>query len=280
MIADAHVELPPELVHLAGVLAPRSPAASRRGDRPEQHDERRRRGDVHARADQPSSLSDGSCSQAARKKLSSGTNMIDEVGRRLELAPVALCASLPMWSRTCRAWSRGAAADALRPPLPRRRRGTPRAGPWRRRRPACRPGSGRRDRAAAGRPRRRASSLLLEVAVGEQAGRLDDVPELHLAPAATYVRRAQRLDEVAGLEPEALAACRKRVQMLRDGAVRLLAHLLHPAHLAVHPLERVLQRRRRARSAGSSRPPETTSSSAGAPRRRAPGRRPAPRRRP
>ena len=85
--------------------------------------------------------------------------------------------------------------------------------------------------------------LLLEVAVGEQAGRLDDVPELHLAPAAAHVRRPQRLDEVAGLEPEALLRARKRVQMLGDGAVRLLAHLLHPAHLAVHPLERVLQRR-------------------------------------
>ena len=49
-------------------------------------------------------------------------------------------------------------------------------------------------------------ALLVEVAVGEHAGDLDDAAELDLAPAAAHRRRAQRLDQVAGLGLEAGAA--------------------------------------------------------------------------
>ena len=146
-----------------------------------------------------------------------------EVGRRLELRASTTSARACRGGRAPGARDRRDSGCATSRPPPRRRRGTRRAGPWRRRRPACRRGSARRGRAAAARPRCRGRRLLLEVAVGEHAGRLDDVPELDLAPAAAYVRRAQRLDEVAGLEPEALLRAGKRVQMLGDGAVRLLA---------------------------------------------------------
>ena len=86
-------------------------------------------------------------------------------------------------------------------------------------------------------------SLLLEVAVRQHSCRFDDVPQLNLSPPPADVRSAEGLHEVPGLEPQALVRRRERRQVLGDGAVRLLPDLLHPAHLPVHPLQRVLERR-------------------------------------
>ena len=60
--------------------------------------------------------------------------------------------------------------------------------------------------------------LLDEVAVREHAGQLDDALELHLAPAAADVRRAQRGDEVAGLLAQALLALGDGPEQLVDRA--------------------------------------------------------------
>ena len=78
-----------------------------------------------------------------------------------------------------------------------------------------------------------------EVAVLEHPGDLEDRAELGLAPAAAYVRRAQRGDEVAGLRPELVLPGGDRGQLLCERA----AHVLELLRLPVDPGERLLERR-------------------------------------
>ena len=51
-------------------------------------------------------------------------------------------------------------------------------------------------------------------------GELDDALQLHLAPAAADVRRAERRDEAAGLGAEPLLALGDGAQLLADGGDR------------------------------------------------------------
>ena len=77
--------------------------------------------------------------------------------------------------------------------------------------------------------------LLVEVAVGQHAGKLDDALELNLPPASPDVRRPQRGRKRCG----ALAQLR---QLSPERAVRPLSRQLQRADLAVDLLERLLQR--------------------------------------
>ena len=85
------VELATELVDLAG--APPRLLLPAVGDRAQQRDERRRRGEVDARGGRRPRQG-GSCSWAARKKVSSGRNMTTKSGSGAELPPVRLRAEL------------------------------------------------------------------------------------------------------------------------------------------------------------------------------------------
>ena len=98
----------------------------------------------------------------------------------------------------------------------------------------------RSGRSSGPRPSSR-SSLLVEVAVGQHPAALDDALELHLAPATAHVRRPERLDEVARLEPEPLLRARER----SDAASlrRTPPGAPSPCRSSTHPFERVLQRR-------------------------------------
>jgi len=71
--------------------------------------------------------------------------------------------------------------------------------------------------------------LLVEVAVLNHPGELDDALQLHFAPTAAHVRRAQRRHEVAGLGAEPLLSFGDRLQLLanhRDGLQPLLLERL------------------------------------------------------
>ena len=78
-------------------------------------------------------------------------------------------------------------------------------------------------------------SLLLEVAVGDHAGELDDALELHLAPAAAHVRGAQRGHEVPRLLLQPGLALRDGPQLLADAGDRRQPRLLELARLLVEP---------------------------------------------
>ncbi len=97
--------------------------------------------------------------------------------------------------------------------------------------------------------------LLDEVAVGEHPCELDDALELHLAPAAAHVRCAERRDETARLLAEALLSVRhvpERFVDRRDGRQTLVLERLR---LPLEPLERLLDRLklRRQRARGVTR---------------------------
>ena len=77
--------------------------------------------------------------------------------------------------------------------------------------------------------------LRLEVAVLDHPGDLDHALQLHLAPLAADVRRAERGDEVAG-------ALGERRDLLLERAVVLAARLLERLRLQVDLLERLLDR--------------------------------------
>src|SRR5581483_3474515 len=82
-----------------------------------------------------------------------------------------------------------------------------------------------------------------EVAVLDHAGELDDALQLHLAPAAAHVRRAERGDEVARLGAKPLLPVGNCAQLLadrRDGAEPALLEL---ARLALEALQGLLDRR-------------------------------------
>ena len=84
--------------------------------------------------------------------------------------------------------------------------------------------------------------LLLEVAVGEHPGELDDAPELHLAPAAAHVRRAQRRAEAARLRAQPFLALGKGLHLLGQGSVRALTLPVERLRLLVEHLQRLRDR--------------------------------------
>ena len=98
-----------------------------------------------------------------------------------------------------------------------------------------------------GRSRRPSSSrslgLLDEVAVREHARHLDDALELHLAPAAADVRRAECRDEAAGLLLEAALPLGDEPEVLVDAGDRREPLLLERLRLRVEAGERLLDRR-------------------------------------
>ena len=71
--------------------------------------------------------------------------------------------------------------------------------------------------------------LLVEVAVLEHPGELDHALQLHFAPASAHARRAQRADQVLGLEPQLLLRqpdlFEQRLQLRRVGGVVPIAVL-------------------------------------------------------
>ena len=177
---DRHalVQLAPERVDDARVLRDLLllPAV---GDRLQEHDQRGRRCDVDSRA-APVSTRLGSCSQAARKNASSGRNMTTNSGVG-ELSPVRLRRELLECSRTWRAWSSRRCCRTSSSSSPARRgmrRGHLRIDD------DVLPSWQTNDQVGAestvlGRCR----DLLVEVAVVEHSGDLDDALELDLAPA-------------------------------------------------------------------------------------------------
>ena len=152
-----------------------------------------------------------------------------------------------MWSRTWRAWSRSrrsrSAVGGRRP-----RRDRPRAAPWHPPPPSSRPGAARRGRDGAVR-RRHHARLLLEVAVVEHSRHLHDAPKLDLAPAPAHARRAERLDQVAGLGLEPVLGLGHRLDLLEQGGVRAGARQLDLA-AACRPPARASRG-----SGGPARPP-------------------------
>ncbi len=79
--------------------------------------------------------------------------------------------------------------------------------------------------------------LLLEVAVADHAGDLDDPAELQLAPAAPHGRRPQGGDEVGRLRAQVALGQRERLDLGQHGGVGL-----GPGHLeALHPVLDLLQ---------------------------------------
>ena len=82
-----------------------------------------------------------------------------------------------------------------------------------------------------------------EVAVVDHARELDDALQLHLAPAAADVRRAERGDEAARLGAEALLPLGDRAQLLADRRDRPQALLLERLRLRLEAAERLLDRR-------------------------------------
>ena len=85
--------------------------------------------------------------------------------------------------------------------------------------------------------------LLDIVAVLGHPSQLDDPMQGHLTPSAAYLRRAERVDEVAGLTLQPLAEMRQPLDLALETPVRLIARLLEPADLALVSLERGLERR-------------------------------------
>ena len=83
-----------------------------------------------------------------------------------------------------------------------------------------------------------------EVAVVDHPRQLDDALQLHLAPAAADVRRAERRDEAAGLGAEALLALGDRAQLLADCRDRAQPLLLERLRLDLEPAECLLDRRK------------------------------------
>ena len=75
--------------------------------------------------------------------------------------------------------------------------------------------------------------LLVEVAVREHPGELDDALELDLAPAAAHVRRAERGAQVAGLGAELLLPLRERLHLLGQRPVGALTLLVERLRLLV-----------------------------------------------
>ena len=116
--------------------------------------------------------------------------------------------------------------------------------------------------------------LLDEVAVLEQAGDLDHPPQLHLAPAAAYVRRAQRRDQRRRLVLELRRRLADRAHLLAQLAVRGGAVALHAGEQPVQVVERLVHRFEAGALRGACGPSSVTTPSVAAVARSAPRRRP------
>ena len=178
------VELAAELAHLARALGdrlllPASCATVRR-----RIDQRARRGEDDVRAPRVLLERRVVLVRHAQVRLVREEHD-DEVGRRLELAPVRPSPrASPTCSRTWRAWSaRRRCALCLVGRLEGVEVGR-RAAPSRRRRRACRRGCGRRGRAGAFRRRSTSVACVDVVAVLDHSGVLDDVAQLRSRPSA------------------------------------------------------------------------------------------------
>ena len=85
--------------------------------------------------------------------------------------------------------------------------------------------------------------LLLEIAVLEHPGQLDDAFQLQLAPAAAHAGPLERVHQPAGLAPQFLAGRIERGDPLDERRARLRAAALRFPNLAIHLLERFRDRR-------------------------------------
>ena len=85
--------------------------------------------------------------------------------------------------------------------------------------------------------------LLVEIAVIEHAGELDDPLQLELAPAAADTGPLQRIDQTAGFGLQLAAGRVERRDALQQRRALLDAPALGVLDLAVHPIERGLHRR-------------------------------------
>src|SRR2546427_48680 len=88
-----------------------------------------------------------------------------------------------------------------------------------------------------------ARDLLDVIAVLHHPRQLDDPVERDLAPSASYLRRAERAHEVAGLTAEPLAEVRQRLHLGLEAPVRLISCLLKLPDPRVVACERILQGR-------------------------------------
>ena len=85
--------------------------------------------------------------------------------------------------------------------------------------------------------------LRAEVAVVEHPRELDDALQLHLAPAAAHVRRAQGGDEAARLRAQLLLPGRDLAQALADRRHLAGALVLELPRLGLELVQRLLDRR-------------------------------------
>ena len=210
------MQIAPDLRHRARILgdALLLPAV---GDRTQQRDQRRRRGDEHALARALLQQRRVGLERRVREVLAR-QEQEDEVGRRLELVPVGLGRQTPdvlAQQARVRGERRGAGRLVVRlvgveERMQRRLRVDDHL------LAAGQPDDQVRTQQATvvGRDRR----LLDEVAVRRHAGQLDDASELQLAPAPARVRLAQRRDERAGARVEPLLPGRERAQLLVERA--------------------------------------------------------------
>ena len=89
----------------------------------------------------------------------------------------------------------------------------------------------------------RDGALLLEVAVIEHAGELDDALQLELAPAAADAGPLERVDQTRGLRAKVLPGRVERAQTLDELRAALRAAALGVLDLAVHLVQRLRHRR-------------------------------------
>jgi hypothetical protein len=89
---------------------------------------------------------------------------------------------------------------------------------------------------------RRRDELLVEVAVGQHAGHLDDAAELDLAPPPAHGGGAQRLDQVAGLRLQLQLRLGQRFHLLAERRVVTDALLLDLVELGADLRQRVANR--------------------------------------
>ena len=223
--ADRLVQVPAELADLARVLLHRLLLPAVR-HRPQQRDQRRRARRNDACCSTPNSMSDGSCSSAALKNISPGRNMttnsgLDGTSRRSSPSPPScdeVRAHLPRVigeQRLARRFVRRLERAQVR--VERRLRVDD-------------------DVLAAGQADDDVGPhaaivvavdrlLLLEIAVLDHAGELDDALQLQLAPAAADARPLERVDQAPRLGLQILAG---RVER-RDALQQLRAVLRRAA---------------------------------------------------
>ena len=188
-------------------------------------------------------MSDGSCSSAALKNISPGRNITTKSGlgwnvRRSSPWPP----SCDRCVRTCRAWSASSAWRVASSGASSAFRYAS-SGAFASMTTCLPPG---RLMMTSGRIRRSLPSmrlLLLEVAVLEHAGELDDALQLQLAPAAAHAGPLERIHQPAGLGLQFLAGGVERGDALDQRGTVLHAAALGFPDFAVDVIERRPHRR-------------------------------------